>query len=60
MGYKDHAEATREYYRKQGENRERQRIIALMQMLDNKTPGAAWSPRYIMQLVNRETGNNEA
>jgi hypothetical protein len=60
MAYNDKAEATREYYRKQGESRERQRIIALIEMLDNKTPGAAWSPRYIMQLVNRETGNNEA
>jgi hypothetical protein len=60
MGYQNSAEAIREYYRKQGESRERLRILALMEMLENKTPGAAWSPKYIMQLVNRETGKNEA
>jgi hypothetical protein len=58
MAYDDKGEATREYYRAQGENREKQRIIALMEMLENKNPGAAWSPKYIMQLVNREI--NEA
>lgn len=54
MSYQDKAEQTREFYRKQGENRERQRILALMEMLENKTPGAAWSPNYIKKLVNRE------
>ena len=58
MTYSDKGEITREFYRKQGEERERTRILALMQMLENKTPGAAWSPKYIMQLVNREI--NEA
>jgi hypothetical protein len=58
MAYEDKAEATREYYRKQGENREKERILTLMQMLENQKPGAAWSPNYIMQLVNREI--NEA
>ena len=30
MGYQDHAEATREFYRKQGEERERERIAKLL------------------------------
>lgn len=54
MTYTDKAEATREYYRLQGEQRERERILALMEMLENKTPGASWSPTYIKKLVNRE------
>lgn len=54
MAYKDHAEATREYYRKQGEEREKLRILTLLEMLETKTPGAAWSPVYIKKLVNRE------
>lgn len=59
MSYTDKGETTREYYRKQGENRERQRILALMEMLENQKPGAAWSPTYIMKLVNREARNNQ-
>lgn len=54
MAYDDKAEATREYYRKQGEEREKLRILTLLEMLETKTPGAAWSPVYIKKLVNRE------
>lgn len=54
MTYQDKAEATREFYRRQGEDRERTRILTLLQMLENKTPDASWSPKYIMKLVNRE------
>lgn len=54
MSYTDKAEITREYYRKQGEERERLRILTLMEMLENQKPGAAWSPTYIKKLVNRE------
>jgi hypothetical protein len=60
MTYSDKGEITREFYRKQGEERERTRILSLMQMLENKTPNASWSPTYIIALVNREMGNNEA
>ena len=49
--YKDKAEVTREYYRKQGENRERQRILNELQKIEQKTPGAQWSPRYLMKVI---------
>jgi hypothetical protein len=54
MSLNDKAEATREYYRKQGEEREKLRVLTLLEMLEAKTPGAAWSPVYIKKLVNRE------
>lgn len=54
MTYDDKAEATREYYRRQGEEREKLRILTLLEMLEEQTPGAAWSPVYIKKLVNRE------
>jgi hypothetical protein len=54
MTYQDKAEVTREFYRLQGEERERVRILTLMEMLENQKPGAAWSPTYIKKLINRE------
>ena len=53
MTYLDKAEATREYYRKQGEEREKLRILTLLQMLEDHHNGSAWSPKYIISLVNR-------
>ena len=47
-------EGVREFYRKQGEEREKERVLALMKMLEESKPGAAWSPTFIMKLVNRE------
>lgn len=54
MTYTDKAEITREFYRKQGELRERERVLALLQMLENHQSGSAWSPKYIISLVNRD------
>lgn len=39
---------------------ERKRIASVMKELEASKPGAAWSPKYIMQLINIETGTNEA
>lgn len=46
-------ENVREFYRKQGEERERQRILALLQMLENHHNNSSWSPKYILDLINR-------
>jgi len=49
-GYKNHAEATREFYRKQGEERERERIAQLLKERlgeGDKT----WSPIYVLSLI---------
>jgi len=54
MTYIDKAEATREFYRKQGEDRERLRILTLLEMLENHQAGSAWSPKYIISLVKRD------
>lgn len=53
MSYEDKAEQTREFYRRQGENRERQRILALLEMLENYRDDATWSPTYIKSLIER-------
>jgi hypothetical protein len=50
MGYQDHAELTREYYRKQGEERERERIAKLLQeRLGNGDKH--WSPVFVLSLI---------
>lgn len=49
-GYKNHAEATREFYRKQGEQRERERIAQLLkERLGNGDKH--WSPVYVLSLI---------
>lgn len=53
MSYDDKAEITREYYRRQGEQRERERIIALLESLENYRKDASWSPTYIKNLIER-------
>ena len=50
-GYKNHAEATREFYRKQGESRKKQEILNALQELRDKNPIAAWSPAYLMEVI---------
>lgn len=50
---KDHAERVREFYRRQGEQRERERILALLEMLENAKKDASWSPKYIRGLIER-------
>lgn len=49
----NHAERVREFYRRQGEQRERERILALLDMLENYRQDASWSPRYIRGLIER-------
>ena len=51
MSYVDKAEVTREYYRKQGEQRERERIIQQLQRLQDHKPGESWSPRHLIQIL---------
>jgi hypothetical protein len=50
MGYEDKAETTREFYRKQGEERERERIAKLLtERLGNGDK--TWSPVYVISLI---------
>jgi hypothetical protein len=52
-GYKDKAEQTREFYRKQGEERERQRIAQLLkERLGNGDK--TWSPVYVLSLIENK------
>ena len=50
MGYQDHAELTREYYRKQGEERERERIAKLLEEQLGKGD-KTWSPVFVLNLI---------
>jgi hypothetical protein len=52
MTYKDKGEITREYYRRQGEQRERERIIKLLEdyAFDN---GFAGGILYAVELIKR-------
>ena len=53
MSYTDKAEATREFYRKQGEQRERQRVRELL--LKHLGAGdKTWSPVYVIKLIEAE------
>jgi hypothetical protein len=52
-GYKNHAELTREFYRKQGEQRERERIAQLLkERLGNGDK--QWSSVYVISLVENK------
>ena len=46
-------ESVREFYRQQGADRERLRILTLLEMLENHHAGSLWSPKYILDLINR-------
>lgn len=50
MDYAKIGEAVRENYRRQGELRERERIIKLLQQQLGKGD-KSWSPVYVMQLI---------
>jgi hypothetical protein len=41
-------EQVREFYRKQGEQRERERI---QRILEEKLGDKSWSPKYVLQLI---------
>lgn len=50
MSYTDKGEITREYYRKQGEQRERERIAQLLrERLGNGDK--TWSPVFVISLI---------
>lgn len=50
MSYTDKGEITREYYRKQGEQRERERIAQLLrERLGNGDK--TWSPLFVISLI---------
>jgi hypothetical protein len=53
ISYKANGEAVREYYRKQGEQRERERIAKLLkQHLGNGDK--TWSPVYVIKIIEAE------
>lgn len=54
MKNQTNAEITRNFYRLQGEEKERLRILSLLKDLEEEKPGAAWSPAYILKLVKNE------
>jgi hypothetical protein len=46
-----HSENVREFYRRQGAEQERQRILAELQKLFDYRTDALWSPKYLMDLI---------
>lgn len=54
MSYSDKGEVTREYYRKQGEQRERERILKLIRDLQENLPGMTIYPHTLSLLIDRE------
>jgi len=54
MPYQESAEATRNFYRQQGEQKEKERILNVLKNLQEEKPNASWSPAYILKLVNDE------
>lgn len=61
MSYTDKAEVTREYYRKQGEKRERERILRLLAELNTafgQTGYLAYVPDFIVALEQRIENEN--
>lgn len=53
MSYTDKGEITREYYRKQGELRERERIAKLLAEKLGKGD-KSWSPNYVLKLIEEQ------
>ena len=51
------SEHVREFYRAQGERRMLELIIAELEQLESSRKNAAWSPRYVINLLR---GINEA
>ena len=47
-------EQVREFYRRQGEARERERILRKVQNLLDYNEEASWSPRYLMSLIETD------
>ena len=57
MSYTDKAEMTREYYRNQGEQRERERILKLIRDLQENLPGITIYPHTLSLLIDRENAD---
>lgn len=47
-------EQVREFYRRQGEARERERILRKVQGLLEHNEEATWSPRYLVSLIKTD------
>lgn len=47
-------EQVREFYRRQGEARERERILSKVQSLLDYNEQASWSPRYLVSLIKTD------
>lgn len=47
----NHSENVREFYRKQGERREQQRILEELKKLLDYREEALWSPKYILSII---------
>tara|TARA_R110000782_G_scaffold153421_1_gene245880 strand:+ start:275 stop:487 length:213 start_codon:yes stop_codon:yes gene_type:complete len=47
----DYAETIRETYRRQGEQREKQKIISHLMRLMAHQPGASWSPKILLNII---------
>ena len=63
MSYTDKAEVTREYYRKQGENRERERILKILAELNTafgQTSYLAYVPDFIVTFEKLIQGEKNA
>jgi len=50
-------EPVREFYRKQGEQRMKNKIISELNKLRNERPEAAWSPVFLIDLIRRINEN---
>jgi hypothetical protein len=47
----DHAETIRETYRRQGEQREKQRIVDHLKRLMEHQPGTAWPLKILLNII---------
>ena len=46
-----YAENIRENYRRQGEQREKQRIVDYLKRLMEHQPGVSWSPKILLNII---------
>jgi hypothetical protein len=49
----DYAENIRETYRRQGEQREKQRIVNYLKRLMEHQPGTSWSPKIMLNIIEQ-------
>ena len=53
MTYTDKAEATREFYRRQGEERERKKILEYLKRLSEHQPCEAWTLPLLLTMIEQ-------